>query len=119
MDCPLQKRSELTWEFTFSGSPERLQIECLAGCPIFRGAKGGIFSPSSVFAIVGSEEARGRAGLRPPPKLHRRICRMQLSRRLNETRGQEKESKQPSAQARTRRKAGTQAAVSSHACANA
>src|SRR6516164_1283137 len=59
------------------------------------------------------------AGLRPPPKLHRRICRMQLSRRLNETRGQGKESKQPSAQARTRRKAGTQAAVSSHACANA
>lgn len=26
------------------------------------------------------------AGLRPPPKLHTRICRMQLSRRLNETR---------------------------------
>ena len=31
---------------------------------------------------VGSEEARLRAGLRPPLKLHGRFCRMQLSRRL-------------------------------------
>ena len=31
--------------------------------------------------IVGSEEARLRAGLRPPPKLHVRLSRMQLSRR--------------------------------------
>jgi len=30
---------------------------------------------------VGSEEARLRAGLRPPPKLHVRFSRMQLSRR--------------------------------------
>ena len=30
---------------------------------------------------VGSEEARLRAGLRPPPKLHVRLSRMQLSRR--------------------------------------
>src|SRR5215472_8208437 len=33
MDCPLQKRSELTWEFTFSGSPERLQIEWSSRVP--------------------------------------------------------------------------------------
>ena len=32
------------------------------------------------FWIVGSEEARLRAGLRPPPKLHVQISRMQLSR---------------------------------------
>jgi AraC-like DNA-binding protein len=31
--------------------------------------------------IVGSEEARLRASLRPPPKLHVRFSRMQLSRR--------------------------------------
>src|SRR5215471_19810801 len=40
MDCPLQKRSEFTWEFTFSGSPEHLQIEWSSRVP-FRGAKGG------------------------------------------------------------------------------
>ena len=34
------------------------------------------------FAGVGSEEARLRAGLRPPLKLHGRFSRMQLSRRL-------------------------------------
>jgi len=33
------------------------------------------------FWIVGSEEARLRASLRPPPKLHVRFSRMQLSRR--------------------------------------
>ena len=32
---------------------------------------------------VGSEEARLRAGLRPPLKLHVRISRMQLSQRLS------------------------------------
>ncbi|HET8925819.1 MAG TPA: hypothetical protein VFN26_22740 [Candidatus Acidoferrum sp.] len=31
--------------------------------------------------IVGSEEARLRASLRPPPKLHVQFSRMQLSRR--------------------------------------
>ena len=31
--------------------------------------------------VVGSEEARLRAGLRPPPKLHVRVSSMQLSRR--------------------------------------
>ena len=39
-------------------------------CPLF----GGFFS-------VGSEEARLRASLRPPLKLHVRFSRMQLSRR--------------------------------------
>src|SRR5262249_14212357 len=34
------------------------------------------------FAGVGSEEARLRASLRPPLKLHVHISRMQLSRRL-------------------------------------
>ena len=34
------------------------------------------------FTGVGSEEARLRAGLRPPPKLPVRISRRQLSRRL-------------------------------------
>src|SRR5712691_10244082 len=33
-------------------------------------------------ATVGSEEARSRASLRPPLKLHVHISRMQLSRRL-------------------------------------
>jgi hypothetical protein len=33
------------------------------------------------FIGVGSEEARLRAGLRPPLKLHVRFSRMQLSRR--------------------------------------
>jgi hypothetical protein len=32
------------------------------------------------FIAVGSEEARSRAGLRPPLKLHVRFSRMQLSR---------------------------------------
>ena len=36
----------------------------------------------SLLAFVGSEEARLRAGLRPPLKLHGRFCRMQLSQRL-------------------------------------
>ena len=35
-----------------------------------------------VLIEVGSEEARSRAGLRPPLKLHGRFSRMQLSRRL-------------------------------------
>ncbi len=35
-----------------------------------------------VLIEVGSEEARLRAGLRPPLKLHVRFSRMQLSRRL-------------------------------------
>src|SRR6266849_4972174 len=38
-------------------------------------------SQESRFWIVGSEEARLRAGLRPPLKLHVRFSRMQLSRR--------------------------------------
>jgi hypothetical protein len=41
-----------------------------------------------VFTTVGSEEARFRAGLRPPLKLHGRFSRMQLSRRRDTTRKQ-------------------------------
>jgi hypothetical protein len=42
------------------------------------------------FRIVGSEEARLRAGLRPPPNLHVRFPRMQLSRRHFDLRCQNK-----------------------------
>src|SRR5439155_9171428 len=63
--------------------------------------------------IVGSEEARLRAGLRPPPKLHVRFSRMQLSRRLSDARMQEKELNRSAEQARTRRRAASLAAVSS------
>src|SRR6267154_764652 len=42
-------------------------------------------------AIVGSGEARSRAGLRPPLKLHVRFSRMQLSRRLSYAERQVKE----------------------------
>ena len=37
-------------------------------------------SPRRATGTVGSEEARLRAGLRPPPKLHVRFSRMQFSR---------------------------------------
>jgi|ERR1700674_410252 len=37
-----------------------------------------------ICVIVGSEEARLRASLRPPLKLHVRFSRMQLSRRLSD-----------------------------------
>src|ERR1700687_2793357 len=47
----------------------------VAGCPVTW------FSPR--FIGVGSEEARLRASLRPPLKLHVHFSRMQLSRRLN------------------------------------
>jgi hypothetical protein len=53
---------------------------------------------SNAVWIVGLEDARLRARLRPPLKLHRRVCRMQLSRSLNETRGKEKELKRTGAQ---------------------
>src|SRR6516162_358274 len=46
--------------------------------PSFRSSR----SPSSSSGIVGSEEARLHASLRPPLKLHVRFSRMQLSRRL-------------------------------------
>src|ERR1700731_2086136 len=55
------------------------------------------------FRIVGSEEARLRAGLRPPPKLQVRISRMQLSRRLSDARMREKVLNRATGQARTRR----------------
>ena len=37
---------------------------------------------ASLLTFVGSEEARLRASLRPPLKLHVRFSRMQLSRRF-------------------------------------
>jgi hypothetical protein len=69
--------------------------------------------------IVGSEEARLRASLRPPPKLHVQVSCMQLSRRFSEAGMQEKELNQSTAQAHTRRKAWSQAGISSPYCANA
>src|ERR1700694_1800793 len=68
---------------------------------------------------VGSEEARLRASLRPPLKLHVRFSRMQLSRRLSDAGMLEKELNRSTEQARTRRKVWSQAAVSSPHCANA
>src|SRR5215471_9508651 len=53
------------------------------------------------FVGVGSEEARRRAGLRPPPKLHVQFSRMQLSRRLRHAEMQEKGSTRSSSQAHT------------------
>ena len=59
-----------------------------------------LFSPASAedrshlfgwFIDVGSEEARFRASLRPPLKLHVHISRMQLSRRLTAVETQLKE----------------------------
>ena len=59
-----------------------------------------LFSPGSAedrsslfvwFIDVGSEEARFRASLRPPLKLHVYISRMQLSRRLTAAETQLKE----------------------------
>jgi hypothetical protein len=49
-----------------------------------REAKDFLVAPTAEQATleVGSEEARFRAGLRPPLKLHGRFSRMQLSRRL-------------------------------------
>jgi hypothetical protein len=64
-----------------------------ADCPVFslvgrlpsRPSAGADLPPLfGPFAGVGSEEARLRAGLRPPPKLHVRFSRMQLSRRFTE-----------------------------------
>ena len=60
-----------------------------------------------------------RAGLRPPPKLHVHVSCMQLSRRLSDAGMREKGLNRSTAQARTRRKAWSQAAVSSPHCANA
>ena len=69
---------------------------------------------------VGSEEARLRAGHRPPLKLHVQFSRMQLSRRrpLPGDRNRRNQLDQV-AQARTRRTAWSAAAVSSRRTANA
>src|SRR5215469_2766778 len=69
--------------------------------------------------MLGSEEARLRAGLRPPPKLPVHISCRQLSRRLSDARMREKELNRASEQVHAGRKAGTKAAVSSPHCASA
>jgi len=71
------------------------------------------------FTGVGSEEARSRAGFRPPLKLHVRFSRMQLSRKLSYAERQAKELAQPGSQARTRDKAPPWASVSSRHSASA
>jgi hypothetical protein len=88
---------------------------------LFRAGDGlcGSYPGKPVRTIVGSEEARSRAGLRPPPKLPVHISRRQLSLRLSDADMQEKELNRSIEQARTRRKAWAQAAVSSQHCANA
>ncbi len=68
---------------------------------------------------VGSEEARLRAGLRPPLKLHVQVCCMQLSRRLSDAGMTEKELSRATEQARIRHKAWAKTAASSQHCANA
>src|ERR1700687_3481375 len=70
------------------------------------------------FWIVGSEEARFRAGLRPPLKLHVHVSCMQLSRRLSDARRQEEVLNRATGQARTRRTPWSRAAVPSLRCAN-
>ena len=54
---------------------------------------------------VGSEEARLRAGLRPPLKLHVQVSCMQLSRRLSDAGMTKKELSRATEQARGRHKA--------------
>jgi hypothetical protein len=71
------------------------------------------------FIAVGSEEARLRAGLRPPLKLHVQVCCMQLSRRVSDAGMTEKELNRATEQAHTRRKAWAKAAASSQHCSNA
>jgi hypothetical protein len=52
------------------------------GIPLLRKREFAVVIMVEVLIEVGSEEARFRAGLRPPLKLHGRFSRMQLSRRL-------------------------------------
>src|SRR5437899_4385630 len=74
---------------------------------------------TAVLISVGSEEARLRASLRPPLKLHVQFSRMQLSRRLSPAGMPEKELSRATEQARIRHKAWPAAAGSSQRCANA
>jgi hypothetical protein len=75
--------------------------------------------PYDIYCRVGGGAPCCRASHRPPPKLHVRFSRMQLSRRLNESRMQEKESIRPGSQAHTSRKAWRSVAVSNHSYASA
>src|SRR2546425_13271011 len=74
---------------------------------------------TAVLIAVGSEEARLRAGLRPPLKLHVQVSCMQLSRRLSDAGMTAKELSRAAEQARIRHKAWATAAASSQHCANA
>jgi len=74
---------------------------------------------SNQHTAVGSEEARSRAGLRPPLKLHVQVCCMQLARRFSVAEMTKKESNRATEQAHSRHKAWAKAAVSSQRCANA
>ena len=107
LDLPKRRRSLLR---NRASLPELPQASFSADLCLSRFGNSGGWSPSGT---VGSEEARLRAGLRPPPKLHVRFSRMQLSRRLSDARMQEKELNRSAEQARTRRRAASLAAVSS------
>src|SRR5438477_5013605 len=74
---------------------------------------------SEAAIAVGPAEARLRASLRPPLKLHVQFSRMQLSRRLSHAGMPEKELSRATEQARIRHKAWPAAAGSSQRCANA
>ena len=71
------------------------------------------------FAGVGSEEARIRASLRPPLKLHVQFSRMQLSRRLSHAEMQERELTRSSSQAHTHGTASSLGVASNPHYANA
>jgi len=87
----------------FSGLPGSLllrPVKLLAPCADLTRV------PPATGTFLGSEEARLRACLRPPPKLPVHISCRQLSRRLNYAEMQEKELSRSDEQARTRHKAG-------------
>jgi hypothetical protein len=64
--------------------------------------------------IIGSEEARLRAGLRPPPNLPVHVSWRQLPRRLSDAMRREKELNRAVEQVRTRRRVEAQAACDTH-----
>jgi hypothetical protein len=67
--------------------PPSIKTRSSSGSPLTPPRRGwpAPFAPRELprFLAVGSEEARLRASLRPPLKLHVHFSRMQLSRRLN------------------------------------
>ena len=75
--------------------------------------------PARANCRVGGGATDFVAGHRPPLKLHVRFSRMQLSRRFNDSRMQEKELIRPDSQAHTPRRAWLSVVVSNHSYANA